>query len=237
MARLCLCVNQVAKIRNLNKDKLPDPVSVAMAAELGGVDGIVAHLRDDRSDIDDRDVFVLKEVLQSHLNLAIPLNDEMIKKALKWLPDMVTLLPATDENNLNLSLDVVSNLEYIEDAATALRANNIIVNVLVDPEPPQIRAAAKAGVDYINLNSNPLARVEDLGSMNDFIEKMRAVAIAANKLGLGISAGRGLNIQTIREVGRVEFIEELNVGRALIARSLLVGIEKSVEQTKALLSK
>ena len=225
MARLCLCVNQVAKIRNLNKDKLPDPVSVAMAAELGGVDGIVAFLRDDRSDITDRDVVVLKEVLQSHLNLAIPLNDEMIKKALKWLPDMVTLLPAIEDNDLNTSLDVVSNLEYIEDAATALRANNIIVNMLVDPDPPQIRAAARAGADYIDLNSNPLSRVEDLASMNDFIEKMRTVAIAANKLGLGVSAGRGLNIQTIREVGQVEFIEELNVGRALISRSLLVGIE------------
>lgn len=237
MARLCLCVNQVAKIRNLNKDKLPDPVSVAMAAELGGVDGIVAFLRDDRSDITDRDVVVLKEVLQSHLNLAIPLNDEMIKKALKWLPDMVTLLPAIEDNDLNTSLDVVSNLEYIEDAATALRANNIIVNMLVDPDPPQIRAAARAGADYIDLNSNPLSRVEDLASMNDFIEKMRTVAIAANKLGLGVSAGRGLNIQTIREVGQVEFIEELNVGRALISRSLLVGIEKAVEQTIALLSK
>jgi pyridoxine 5-phosphate synthase len=237
MARLCLCVNQIAKIRNLNRAKLPDPIAVAMAAELGGVDGIIVFLRDDRSDITDRDVFVLKEVLQSHLNLAIPLNDAMIKKSLKWLPDMVTLLPATDDNDLNRSLDVVSNLEYIEDATTALRANNIIVNVLIDPAAAQIRAAAKAGVDYVNFNSNPLGRVEDLGSMNDFIEKMRTVAIAANKLGLGISAGRSLSIQTLREVGQVEFIEEVNVGRALVARSLLVGIEKAVEQTKVLLAK
>lgn len=237
MARLCLCINQVAKIRNDNKDRLPDPVAVAIAAELGGIDGIVAHLRDDRLDVTDRDVFVLKEVLQSHLNLAIPLKDEMVKKALRWLPDMVTLLPATDEEDLNMSLDVSANLEYLEDVATALRANNIIVNVLVDPEPPQIRAAARARVDYVCLNSNPLGRVEDLGSMSEIIEKLRSVSIAANKLGLGVSVSRGLNLQTIKEVAGIEYIEELNVGRSLIARSLLVGVEKAVEQSMALVKK
>lgn len=236
MARLCLCVNQVARLRNINKDRVPDPAAVAIAAELGGIDGIVAELRDDRSDITDRDVDVLKEVVQSHLNLAIPLTDEMVKKALKWLPDMVTLLPAIREVSLNTSLDVVSNLEFVEDVAAALRANNIVVNVLIDPEPQQIRAAAKARVDYIHLNSNPLRSVEDLGTMSDLIERLRSIAVAANKLGMGVSTGRGLNVQNIRDVIDIGFIEELNVGRALIARSLLVGVEKAVEQMKALIA-
>lgn len=236
MARLCLCVNQVARLRNLNKDRVPDPASVAIAAELGGVDGIVAELRDDRSDITDRDVSVLKEVVQSHLNLAIPLTDEMVKKALKWLPDMVTLLPAIREVSLNTSLDVVSNLEFVEDVAAALRANNIVVNVLIDPDPHQVRAAAKAHVDYIHLNSNPLRSVEDLGTMSDMIERIRSIAAAANKLGMGVSTGRGLNMQNIRDVADISYIEELNVGRALVARSILVGVEKAIEQMKKFIS-
>ena len=232
MARLCMCVNQIAKLRNLNKSRVPDPVSVAIAAELGGIDGIVVQLRDDRVDITDRDVTVLKEVVQSHLNLAIPLKDEMVKKALKWLPDMVTLLSASQENNLNISLDVASNLEFIEDVAAALRANNIVVNVLIDADPHQVRAAARAGVDYIHLNSNPVSTVEDLGSMNDIVERLRSHTVAANKLGLGVSAGRGLTTQNIREIADINFVEELNVGRALVSRSILVGVEKAVEQMK-----
>lgn len=237
MARLCLCINQVAKIRNINKSKTPDPATVAMAAELGGIDGIVAQLRDDRSDLSDRDVYVLKEVLQTHFNLAIPLNDEMVKKALKWLPDMVTLLPTTDENNLDSSLDLAANLEYVEEVTAALRANSIIVNALIEPEPQQVRAAARASLDYVNFNTNPLRQVEDLATMNDFIEKVRAVSIAANKLGLGVSAGRGLNMQTLREMAKVEYVEELNIGRELVARSLLVGVEKAVEQAQNYLAK
>ena len=235
MARLCLCVNQVAKIRNLNKDRVPDPASVAIAAELGGIDGIVAHLRDDRADITDRDVQVLKEVVQSHLNVAIPLNDEMVKRVLKWLPDMVTLLPSIREDNLNSSLDVASNLEFVEDVAAALRANSIVVSVLINPDPHQIRAAARARVDYVNFNANRLRSVEDLGTMSDLVEQLRSAAMAANKLGLGVSVGRGLNMQNIREVADITFVEELNVGRALIARSILVGIEKAVEQLRNLL--
>ena len=112
MARLSLCLNQVAKIRNLKKGKNPDPAAVAIAAEMAGVDGIVVNLREDRSDITDRDVTILKEIVQSHLNLAIPLNDEMVKKALNWLPDMVTLLPSTTGEKSDAALDVTATLPY-----------------------------------------------------------------------------------------------------------------------------
>jgi len=235
MARVCLCVNQVAHIRNLNKSKIPDPVAVAVAAEIAGIDGIFVQLRDDRMDISDRDVSVLKEIVQSHLNVAVTLNDDMIKKALNWLPDMVTLLPAVSEQTMDNSLDIDANLEYIEDVTTALRANNIVVNALIKPDTHQVRAAARARLDYVQLNTSALATVEDLGTMTDIIEQIRSVAMAANKMGLGVSAGRGINEQNLRELCDITFIEEYNIGRAIVAKSILVGMDRAVKHFKIML--
>ena len=237
MARLCLCVNQVAKIRKISKYREPDPVDIAISAEIAGIDGIVAQLRDDRSDITDRDVEVLKEVVKSHFNLVISLNEELTKKAIKILPDMVTLLPTLSESStVNPALDVETNYEYIEDIAAALRANNIVVSVLVEPDVQQIRAAARAEVDYVQFTTAPLARVEDLGTMSEYIEKLRSVAMVANKLGLGVSIGQGLTFQNIREFGDMSFVEEMNVGKSIVARSLLVGVEQAVRHMKSFLA-
>ena len=231
MARLSLCLNQVAKIRNMKKGRNPDPVSIAFAAEMAGVDGIMVQLREDRSDITDRDVGLLKEVVQTHFNLAIPMNQDMIKKALSWLPDMVTLLPSSGED-ADSSLDVDGTLSYLEDAVTTLRANNIVVTMLIDPEPQQIRAAARAQADYIQINTGVLSKVDDLGTMTDVVEQIRSAAIAANKIGLGVSAGRALSGQSLRELADIKYIEEFNVGWAVCSRAMLVGVEKAVQDFK-----
>ncbi len=232
MARMCFCLNQIAYIRNLNKSKSPDPVAAAVAAEMAGVDGITVQVKDDLLDITERDVIVLKQVVQSHFNVAVTLNDEMIKKTLKWLPDMVTLLPATGEQTPEQSLDLVTNLEYIEDVTAAYRANNVVVSALVKPDVQQIRAAARARMDYVQINTAALARIEDLGTMHDHVEQIKSVAMAANKLGLGVSVGRGLNEQNLRELGNVPYIEEFNVGRAIVSKSIMLGLEKTLRQFK-----
>lgn len=233
MARLCLCVNYAARLRNLNRKKEPDPVAVAVAAELAGIDGLVVQLREDRSDVSDRDLMVLKEVVKTHLNLAIPLQEEMVKRAIQVLPDMVTLLPLTEATEGDeTSLDVEANLDYVEEVAAALRANNVVVSALVPPDPQQIRAAARAGVDYVQLNTMPLAAVEDLGTMTEQVERIRAVAAAANKLGIGVSAGRGLHYQNVRDIAAIPMIEEINIGRAILSRSVLMGVERAIAVMK-----
>jgi pyridoxine 5-phosphate synthase len=214
--------------------KEPDPVAVAITAEVAGIDGIVANLKEDRSDLTLRDIEILKQTVNSHLNIAIPLHDEMVKEVVQILPDMVTLLPGTLDGKEQGSLHVVENLEYIEDVVTALRANNVVTSVLVEPDTQQIRAAAKAGVDYVQLNTRRMNQIDDLGTMVDFVENLRVIAMGANKLGLGVSAGIGLDYQNLREVVDISFIEEFNVGRAIIARSVLVGVEKAVHQFKRL---
>lgn len=232
MARMCLCLNQVATLRNASKRKEPDPLAVAIAAEIAGIDGITVQLYEDRHDITDRDVQVLKQVVQTHLNVAVAMNDEMIKKCISILPDMVTLLPSmrAEQTTDDESLNIEESFEYIEDIVTALHANNIVACALIHPDAHQIRAAARAGIDYVQINTHSLAFVDDLGTLTDKIEMIRSVAMAANKLGLGVSAGRGLNFQLLRDLGDIGHIEEFNIGKAAIARALLVGIEKMVSQ-------
>jgi pyridoxine 5-phosphate synthase len=230
MARLCLCVNSIAKFRNLTKERIPDPASIAIAAEIAGIDGIIVQLREDRSDISDRDVSILKDVVQSHLNLAIPMNDDMIKKALRWLPDMVTLLPPVPDLTKEVSLDLENNYEYIEEIIAALRANNIVVSALVKPDMSQIRAAARLQIDYIQFNTFSISRIEDLITMNESMEQLKSATLAANKLRLGVSVGRGISYQNIRELRKVPFIDEFNVGYALISRAILVGIDRALSQ-------
>jgi len=231
MARLCLCLNQVAQMRQFNKTREPDPVNVAIAAEIAGIDGIVVQVSGNRSDITDRDLQILKEVVKSHFNLAVPLQEEMIQKAIHLLPDMVTLLPGGEDEAV--SLDVEANFELIEEVAANLRAKSIVVNALIAPENHQVRAAARAGMDYVQVNTFPLSQIEDLGAMTEQVERIRSVALAAHKLGMGVSAGRRLSFQNIREIGGIEVIEECNVGRAIISRSLLTGIDRAIIHLKS----
>lgn len=228
MARLCLCVNQVAQSRNIRKTKVPHPAAVAIAAEMAGIDGIVAHLHEDRSDITDRDVDVLTDVVTSHFNLAIALNDDMAKKAIQWLPDMVTLLPSVQSYKADESLDVISNLDYVQSIVQTLRAHNIVVTLLIEPVAQQIKAAARVQADYVQFNTAPLQRIEDYTTMQDFVEGLKSAAIAANKIGMGVIAGRGLNTQTLREVSNISYIEEFNIGWGILSRAMLVGIEQAV---------
>lgn len=229
MARVCVCVDYVATLREIRRGKEPDPIVAAIKTEMAGADGIVVSLREDRKVINDRDISVLKEVVGTHLNLAIAAKEEMVKKAIDVLPDMVTLLPERSSSKRQYSsLDIESSIEYIEDICTTLKANGVVVNALVEPEISQIRAAVKAGVDYVQLNTSLYSSAQDLGSMGDEIERIRSVAIGAMKLGLGVSAGLGLNYYNVRDVAAIEQIEELNIGFAIISRALMVGIEQAV---------
>ena len=229
MARLCVCVDYVATLREARRSKEPDPVVAAIKAEMAGADGIVINLREDRKNITDRDLGIMKEVVGTHLNLAIAAKEDMVKKAIDILPDMVTLLPErTSERRQSASLDISGSFEYIDDICATLKANSIVVSALIEPEMSHIRAAAKAGMDYVQLNTSVYSAAQDLGSMGDELERIRSVAIAGNKLGLGVSAGCGLSYQNVRDIAAIEQIEELNIGFAIISRALMVGIEQAV---------
>lgn len=238
MPRLGVNVDHVATLREARKGKLPDPVAAAVVAEMAGADGIVCHLREDRRHIKDKDLYLLKEIVKTHLNLEMAATDEMIKIALEVLPDMVTLVPERrEEITTEGGLDVVRQADYLKDVVDMLRQQGIVVSLFIDPDIQQIRAAARLGADYIEIHTGMYANAPDLGSALDELEKIRSMAAAAHKLGLGVSAGHGLNYQNVREVARIPQIEELNIGHSIVSKAVMVGMERAVREMLELIGR
>ncbi|MFQ6114332.1 MAG: pyridoxine 5'-phosphate synthase [bacterium] len=231
MVRLGVNVDHVATLREARRGKLPDPIAAAIAAEMAGADGIVCHLREDRRHIKDKDLYLLKEVVKTHLNLEMAAVDEMIKRATEVLPDMVTLVPERrEEITTEGGLDVVGNYEWIEEVINQLRTHNIVTSLFIDPDVDQIKAAARCGADYVELHTGLYANAEDLAAVEDELEKLRSMAMAASKLGLGVSAGHGLDYNNVRAILQIEQIEELNIGHAIVAKAVMVGMERAVRE-------
>lgn len=236
MVRLGVNIDHIATIREARKGREPDPVAAAILCEMAGTDGIVCHLREDRRHIKDRDLTILRQVVKTHLNLEMAATSEMVNKAISVLPDMVTLVPERrQELTTEGGLDVTANASYLEEVISTLRVNNIVVSLFIDPDIYQIKAAARLGADYVELHTGLYANAVDLNKVVEELERIRSMAAAAAKLGLGVSAGHGLNYQNVIEIAKIEAIEELNIGHSIIARASLVGMEKAVRDMLALI--
>lgn len=231
MVRLGVNVDHVATLREARKGKMPDPVAAAVIAEMAGAHGIVCHLREDRRHIKDKDLYLLKEMVKNHLNMEMAPTDEMVKIATEVVPDMVTLVPERrEELTTEGGLDVNANFEYLHEAIMILRANNIVVSLFIAPDINQIKAAARVKADYVELHTGVYAGAESLNTVADELEKIRSMALAASKLGLGVSAGHGLNYQNVREIAAIPQMEELNIGHAIVAKAVMVGMERAVRE-------
>jgi len=231
MMRLGLNVDHVATLREARKGRIPDPVAAAVAAEMAGADGIVCHLREDRRHIKDKDLFLLKEIVKTHLNLEMAATDEMVSRAIEVVPDMVTLVPEKrEELTTEGGLDVAANFDWLEDVVQQLRNNNIVVSLFIDPDIDQVKAASRIRADYVELSTGQYANADEMGVMMDELEKIRSIAMAAAKLGLGVSAGHGLNYHNVRDILEIEQIEELNIGHAIVSKAIMVGMDRAVRE-------
>ncbi|MFQ5651474.1 MAG: pyridoxine 5'-phosphate synthase [bacterium] len=231
MMRLGVNVDHVATVREARRGKLPDPSAAAIAAEMAGAEGIVCHLREDRRHIKDKDLFILKEIVKTHLNLEMAATDEMVRIATEVVPDMVTLVPERrEELTTEGGLDVISNTDWIEEVVRQLRNQNIVVSLFIDPDIDQIKAAARLQADYVELHTGLYANADELGAVMDELEKIRSMAIAAAKLGLGVSAGHGLDYHNVRDILEIDQIEELNIGHSIVAKAVMIGMERAVRE-------
>jgi pyridoxine 5-phosphate synthase len=238
MVRLGVNVDHVATVREARKTNVPDPVAAAMVAEMAGADGIVCHLREDRRHIKDKDLFLLKELVKTHLNLEMAATNDMLKIATEVAPDMVTLVPERrEEVTTEGGLDVQENVGWFEEVIGQLHSHNIVTSLFIDPNIEQVKAAARCGVDYVELHTGQYANAEDVRVVADELEKLRSMAMAATKLGLGVSAGHGLNYQNVREILDIEQIEELNIGHAIVARAVMTGMERAVREMLEIIRK
>lgn len=229
MARLGVNIDHVATIRQARGGREPDPVAAAVIAELAGADGITIHLREDRRHIQGRDLNMLRETVQTRLNLEMAATAEMVTIALGVRPEMCTLVPEKrQELTTEGGLDVRLNLESIAEAVHTLQDGGITVSLFIDPDPEQLKAAVKSGADCIEIHTGAYARAEDWDSTDNELIKIDNAIKLADKLGLGVNAGHGLNYSNIKRVSTLGGIEEFNIGHSIISRALLVGLDRAV---------
>ena len=227
--RLGVNIDHFATIREARGTFEPDPVAGAMMAELAGASGIVCHLREDRRHINDVDLRKLRESIHSYLNMEMAATDEMVKIAIKIKPEMVTLVPESrEEVTTEAGLDVIGQKVHLNDIIYRLTDAGIVVSIFIDPDINQIKMASKIGANYIELHTGEYANAKSEADMKDELEVIKTSALAARKLGLGVSAGHGLNYFNVKPIARIEAIEELNIGHSIIAKASLVGIDRAV---------
>jgi pyridoxine 5-phosphate synthase len=236
MARLGVNIDHVATLRQARGGVDPDPIAAAVLVELAGADGIVVHLREDRRHIQERDLRLLKEVIQTKLDLEMSATSEMVKIALQIKPELVTLVP---EKRLELTteggLDVIGHSDELRKVIATLRDGGISVSLFVDPSLEQIKTAHKLHADSIEIHTGRYVNAETEKESKAEVEIILNAARLAAKLGLGVNAGHGLNYINIKPLTRIPEILEFNIGHSIVARAVMVGLDKAVREMKELL--
>lgn len=236
MLRLGVNIDHVATIRQARGVMYPDPVTAAGIVELAGADGIVCHLREDRRHIQDRDLRILREVVQTRLNLEMAATEEMIRIALATQPDIVTLVPEKrEELTTEGGLDVVKSFKPLEKTIQHLRKGGIPVSLFVDPGIDQIKASEGVGAHAIEIHTGHYCDAKTLVEADEELKKILDAVGEASHLNLQIAAGHGLNYVNVRRIAEIKEIEELNIGHSIIARAILVGLDQAVREMIALI--
>jgi len=228
-------IDHVATLRQVRRARYPDPVHAALAAETAGADNITLHLREDRRHIQDRDVRTLRALLQTRMNLEMAVTDEMVGLAAEVRPQDCCLVPERrTELTTEGGLDVAAQLPRVRAAGTRLREAGVRVALFIDPDAEQIKAAAAAGAPVVELHTGAYAEAAGAAAATE-LERLRQAARLAAGLGLEVHAGHGLNYRNVRPVAAVREIVELNIGHAIIAHALFVGLPAAVREMKALM--
>lgn len=229
-------IDHIATVRNARGTKYPDPVHAAEIAERAGADGITIHLREDRRHINDRDVRILRETLQTRMNLEMAVTDEMVDIALAIQPEFVCLVPEKRaELTTEGGLDVVGQFEKVKEATQKLNAAGIKVSLFIDADNKQIDAAKACGAPFIELHTGHYADAENEQVQKQELAKIATAATYAHHLGLTVNAGHGLTYQNVAAIAKLPEIYELNIGHSIIGRAVFDGLLKAVSDMKALM--
>ncbi len=228
-------IDHIATLRNARGGVEPDLIECALICEKVGVDGITTHLREDRRHIKDEDVWALKKVLKTRMNLEMAMTEEMQKIALELRPSACCIVPEKrQEVTTEGGLDVFSQLERARKFVKPLNDVGIIVSLFINPDEKQVRAAFETGAEFIELHTG--AYSEAFGGNNEAAEflKLKNSAQLAQSLGLKVNAGHGLNYKNVHRMKEIPNLVELNIGHSIISRAVYVGLEKAVKEMKEL---
>ena len=237
MKKLGLNIDHVATLRQARGARYPNVVRAALICEEAGADAITLHLREDRRHIQDRDVEVLRGMLQTRMNLECAVTDEMISNALRVKPHDLCLVPERrEELTTEGGLDVLRYFDIIKSACERCADAGIRVSLFIDPDKTQIDAAQHSGAPVIELHTGRYADADSVPEREHELDRIRAAAAHAYALGLQVNAGHGLHYHNVQPIVAIPEIVELNIGHAIIAESLFIGLDAAVRKMKALLS-
>jgi pyridoxine 5-phosphate synthase len=229
-------IDHVATLRQARRGRHPDPVHAALTAEIAGADSITLHLREDRRHIQDHDVRALRGLLHTRMNLELAVTDEMLAIAAEVRPADCCFVPERrQEITTEGGLDVTAQAARVREATTRLRQAGVRVALFIDPDARQVEAAAHAGAPVIELHTGAYADAAGASAATE-LERLRAAARLGSSLGLEVHAGHGLNYRNVQPVAALREIVELNIGHALIAHALFVGLPAAVREMKALMA-
>ncbi|MFQ5952497.1 MAG: pyridoxine 5'-phosphate synthase [Candidatus Omnitrophota bacterium] len=238
MVKLGVNIDHVATVREARKTFEPDPVEAARESERARCDGIVCHLRKDRRHINDADLAELKKAVTTKLNLEMSVDPEIVEIACRTKPDQATIVPERrEEITTEGGLDVAGNLKKVKEVVEKLSAEGIEVSLFIDPEPDQIEASGKAGVNIIELHTGRYAEAFNAGEDSESeLKNLKEMTDLGLNSGLIVCAGHGLNYQNVTPVARIPGMHELNIGHSIISRSIFIGIAGAVKQMKNLMT-
>ena len=237
MIRLGVNVDHVATVRQARRVDVPDPLEAALIAEKAGADGITVHLREDRRHIQERDVQLLRERLNTKLNLEMAVTPAMLIFAENVRPSDACFVPEKrEELTTEGGLDVVSHRQKIREATQRLQGIGVRVSLFIDPESAQIEASRDAGAHAVEIHTG--AYCNALGMERDKqLQVIREAGKLAQSLGLEVHGGHGLNYDNVLAIAQIPQMAELNIGHSIIARAIIVGIEQATREMKDLMSK
>jgi pyridoxine 5-phosphate synthase len=236
MVKLGVNIDHIATLRQARGGFDPDPVLAARLCEQAGCNSIVAHLREDRRHIQDRDIVLLRKTVKTHFNLEMSIEDSVVKVALALKPDQATLVPERrQEITTEGGLNVVRQLKKIKKVSQALLKAGIDVSLFIAPDKKQIDAASSIGVKTIELHTGLYAQAFADRSAIDEFAQIKMMTMYARKLGMVVNAGHGLNYDNTYAIARIKGMAELNIGHAIMGRAVFVGLKQAVREMIAII--
>lgn len=238
-ALLGVNIDHIATIRNFRNTLYPDPIQAVFIAEEAGADSITVHLREDRRHINERDIYLLRKVITTKMNLEMAITDEMIKIACNLKPDFCCLVPEKrQEITTEKGLDVINNIKKISKTVKILQSHNICVSLFIDPDQHQIDASILSGASFIEIHTGSYGKQSSKSLYNSFNKELLKISKLikyAHSKGLKVNAGHGLNYHNVSYIASLPEIYELNIGHAIISRSFFTGLSKAIKEIKKII--
>ena len=235
MLKLNICIDYVATIRRMTERSEPDPLAAAIMAQIGGADGVTVSWLPDSRSFQDHEYPLIRQLIQTHMNLVITPSDEIVQSVLNIHPDMVTLAP-TGYQGEGMGMDWASSNwpeadpsgRPLDRIIGTIKEQNILVNMLIRPSAADVRFCSQLHADYVHIDTSQYATAENATTEHQTLNDLASTASVATRLNMGASVGRGLHYQTIPEIAGIREVEEAVVGHAVMSRAMSIGFERAV---------